>query len=180
MQRVSVVGGSGSGKSTFARRLALIIDAPYVELDAVHHQPGWTPIEPAEFLAWAEATARTDRWVVDGNNRAVVVDGPIWRRADTVVWLRLPRRTVMRRIVPRTLRRVLLRQELWNGNRESFGNLYRWDPEHNVIRSAWVRHATYEQRFTAARSDPRFAHLRFIELRSPAEVDTWLDGLTRR
>ncbi|MCC6435009.1 MAG: hypothetical protein IT196_08280 [Acidimicrobiales bacterium] len=174
MQRVSVVGNSGSGKSTLARRLARAIDAPYFEIDAVHHQPGWTPIEPDALRAWAETTTAGDRWVIDGNSRAIVVDGPIWRRADTVVWLRLPRRTVMRQLVPRTLRRVLLRTPLWNGNRESLRNLYRWDPEQNVIRWSWTQHAKYERRYGEAPSDPRFAHLRFIELRARADVEAWL------
>lgn len=174
MQRVSVVGNSGSGKSTLARRLAAAIEAPYFELDAVHHQPGWTSIDPEAFTAWAERTASGERWIVDGNKRDVVVDGPIWQRADTVVWLRLPRRTVMAQIVPRTLKRVLWRTPLWNGNRESFGNLYRWNPEHSVIRWAWTQHAKYERRFSGAQHDPRFAHLHFVELRSHAEADAWL------
>jgi energy-coupling factor transporter ATP-binding protein EcfA2 len=39
VQRVSVVGCSGSGKSTVARRLSSILGAPYIELDALHWGP---------------------------------------------------------------------------------------------------------------------------------------------
>jgi len=42
----------------------------------------------------------------------------VWTRADIVVWFDLPRRTVMRQVVTRTLRRAITRAELWNGNRE--------------------------------------------------------------
>ena len=45
--RTSVVGSSGSGKSTVARRLADILGVPYVELDAIHWRPGWVEEEPA-------------------------------------------------------------------------------------------------------------------------------------
>ena len=61
--------------------------------------------------------------MIDGNYRTVVVDGPVWQRADTVVWLDLPRRIVMRQVVSRTFRRSILREELWNGNREPLRNL---------------------------------------------------------
>ena len=41
------------------------------------------------------AVSQLDAWVVDGNYEAVVSDGPIWRRADTVVWLDVPKRVAM-------------------------------------------------------------------------------------
>ncbi len=116
MRRVSVVGNSGSGKSTLARELALVLGVPYVELDSLFHQPGWVPLAEDEFRRVVGAAAAVDGWVMDGNYSAV---RPIvWTRADTVVWLDLPRRTVMRQVVWRTVRRAVTRQELWNGNRE--------------------------------------------------------------
>jgi adenylate kinase family enzyme len=60
MHRVSVVGNSGSGKTTVAAELARLIGAPHLELDSVFHQAGWVPLpEPdhgwrgPEFLAAA-------------------------------------------------------------------------------------------------------------------------------
>ena len=172
-----MVGNSGSGKSTLAARIAERIGAPYVEIDALHHLPGWVERDPAELRAELDGITAGDRWVVDGNYRRVVVEGPVWERADTVVWLALPRPVVMRQVVRRTLRRVLTRQELWNGNREPFRNFYRWSPEHNIIRWSWTNHAKYEARYSAARADDRFAHLRFVVLRSRAEADAWLAAL---
>jgi len=172
-----VVGNTGSGKSTLARRIAEVIGAPYVELDAIHHLPDWVPIDTGTFRAEAARIAAGVQWVVDGNYREVVVDGPIWQRADIVVWLRLPRRTVMRQIVGRTVRRAVTRQVLWNGNREPLSNFTRWDPEQNVIRWAWTRHAKYDERYGAAMADPRFGHLRFVVLRSHAAAERWLRDL---
>jgi uncharacterized protein YeaO (DUF488 family) len=91
-----------------------------------------------------------------------------------VVWIDLPRRTVMRQIVPRTVRRVVLRQKLWNGNVEPCTNLWRWDPHRSVIRWAWTQHAKYQQRYGSAINDPRFGHLRFVRLRSRSDVEGWL------
>jgi adenylate kinase family enzyme len=115
VRRVSVVGVSGSGKSTFGRELAARLAVPYAELDAIFHQPEWTPLPEEQFRRRVAAIAAGDGWVIDGNYSAV--QPLVWERADTVVWLDPPRRTVMRRIIWRTIRRVASRAELWNGNR---------------------------------------------------------------
>ena len=174
MQRVSVVGNSGSGKTTLAAALARRLGAPHLELDAVFHQPGWQPLAAADFTARVAEFAAGDRWVVDGNYSTV--QPVVWQRADTVVWLDPPRHQVMRRIVWRTLRRAVARAELWNGNREPWGNFFRIDPEKSVIAWAWTRHGVYRDRYEAARADPANAHLTFIRLRSDQDVAGLLTG----
>ena len=106
-----------------------------------------------------------------------MIDGPVWRRADTVVWIDLPRHVVMYQVILRTLRRVVRREELWNGNREPLTNLYAWDPYKSIIRWAWTQHSKYKQRFSSAMSSPAYGHLRFIRLGSRAEMDRRLNNL---
>lgn len=170
VRRVSVVGNAGSGKSCLAQRIALMLGVPYVELDAIHHLAGWQPIDPDEFLLRVAAITATNGWVIDGNYRTVVVDGPVWHRADTVVWLDLPRGTVMRQVTRRTLRRAVRREQLWNGNREPLRNLWAWNPHDSIIRWAWTQHAKYQDRYNAA----TLGHIDFVRLRSHAEAEDWL------
>lgn len=172
-----MVGNSGSGKTRLARRLAGLLAVPHVELDAIHHLPGWEPIDPDTFLREIEALTAGDGWVIDGNYRTVVVDGPVWQRADTVVWVDLPRYVVTYQVVVRTLRRVVRREELWNGNREPLSNLYSWDPYKSIIRWSWTQHSKYEERFCSAMSSPAYAHLRFVRLRSRADIGRWLEDV---
>ena len=174
VRRVSVVGTSGSGKSTLASQLAEVLGVPHLELDAVHHQPGWEPLPTDEFRRIVAARAAAGGWVIDGNYGRV--RDLVWARADTVVWLDLPKRTVMRQVVWRTLRRVALRRELWNGNRERWQNFFTWDPEQSVISWAWHKHAPDRARYAAAAADPANAHLRFIRLASSRDVDRFLAG----
>jgi len=169
---VSVVGNSGSGKSTLARELAAILEVPHVELDGLNHQPDWEPLPKDEFRRVIAAKAAGDGWVIDGNYSTV--QPLVWARADTVVWLDLPKSTVMRQIVWRTLRRVGGRQELWNGNRERWQNFFSWDPEQSVISWAWHKHTEYRARYSAAAADPANAHLRFVRLGSRREITRFL------
>lgn len=180
MRRVSVVGNSGSGKTTLAGALAAALGVEHVELDGIFHLPGWTEPTRDEFRQRvAERLDAADGWVACGNYSAVRED-VVWARADTIVVLDLPKAVVMRRVVRRTLRRALTREELWNGNREPWTNLYRLDPEQNIIRWSWTRHGVYRERYAEAALDPRNAHLRFVFLRSPREVAAFLDEVRRR
>ena len=89
MQRVSVVGVPGSGKSTVGRLLAQAIGAPFTELDSVFHRPGWTHPDREKFRAEVAQVVAGERWVIDGNYSAV--QDLVWARADAVVWLDPPR-----------------------------------------------------------------------------------------
>ena len=152
VRRVSVVGNSGSGKSTLARELAAALAVPFLELDSIYHQPGWEPLPADEFSRVVTERTAADGWVIDGNYSAV--RPAVWGRADTVVWLDPPRRTVMRQVIWRTLRRAVTRQELWNGNREPVRNFFRLDPEESVISWAWHSHAKYRDQVRRRRGRP--------------------------
>ncbi len=177
VRRVSVVGNSGSGKSSLARRIAAVLDAPCIELDAIHHLPGWQPIDPDAFVDRVEAITEAETWVIDGNYRAVVVEGPVWARADAIVWLDLPRVTVMRQVTRRTLRRTVRRERLWNGNREHLTNFWVWHHD-SIIRWAWTQHGKYQDRYSRAMASPALDHIEFVRLRSHAEADEWVENLT--
>jgi adenylate kinase family enzyme len=176
MRRVSVVGVPGSGKTTFGRRLAGSLGVPFIELDSIFHLPEWQELPRDEFGAKVATVIAGDGWVVDGNYSAV--RDLVWERADTVVWINLSRAVVMRRVVARTIRRAVTREELWNGNREPLSNFYKWDPMENIIRFAWVRYAASVERYSAAMEDPRYAGIRFVRLRSAAEVEAFGRALT--
>lgn len=175
MRRVSVVGNSGSGKSTVARAIAARLGVPHIELDAIHHQADWMPSPPERLREAVTRGIESDGWVVDGNYAGV--RDLVWARADTVVWLDMPRMLVMWQVLTRTLRRIARGEELWNGNRERWHNLFTLDPEESVVLWAWSRHGTYRERYQRAMDDPAWSHLRFVRVRSRREAARLLVSL---
>jgi len=170
--RIVVQGASGSGKTTFARELARILDAPYLELDSLYHQEDWTALDADEFRERVDGFAQQPRWVSDGNYRAV--RDLLWRRADVILFIDLPRRQVIVRLLRRTIRRGFAGEELWNGNRESLRHLFSLNPERNVVLWSWKTHARYHESVpNEARTQAPHAHV--LVLRSSTAVSSYLE-----
>lgn len=172
MQRINVVGTTASGKSTLAVTLADRLGLPYVELDELHWEPGWTEARPAVFRDRVAAAIGGDRWVVDGNYSSV--RDLVWARADTVVWLDYPLPTILRRFLRRTFRRIARREELWAGNRERLATQF-FSRDSLLL---WIL-STYRRR---RREYPRLLaeheNLVAIRLGTPRDAARWLAGIS--
>jgi adenylate kinase family enzyme len=173
MNRVLVVGTTGSGKTTTAARMAEILKAPHVELDSLFWKPNWTMSEPDEFKARIAEATPGDRWILDGNYLNILGDY-LWERADTVIWLDMPLPLLIRRLVRRTIKRSLLRTKLWAGNKEQLSNL--WNKEEGLINWARQTHESRREEYGRRLTDPRWTNIRFVHLRSPREARSWLRG----
>ena len=175
VRKVYIMGISGSGKSTLAQSLAMRLNAVHIELDAIHHQPQWSAISDADFIAALEPRLSADSWVVDGNYSQVT--DFILERADTVILLDYPRPLVMWRVIIRTLRRGITRQELWNGNRESLRNLLSRNPETNIVLWAWTMHNRRHQRNLEIERVMRAAGRKVHRFEHPRDTRVWLDSI---
>ena len=92
MERIMVIGGSGSGKSTMARWLGAQTGLPVPHLDHVHWMPYWTPRPEAERLAMVRAFEQEARWIIEGGISTTYPTRYPTRlaRAQMVIWLDLP------------------------------------------------------------------------------------------
>lgn len=172
-----MIGSSGSGKTTMARTIAQRLEVPMLELDGLFHQPDWHQKADDVFRSEVAEFAAGERWVVDGNSTSDGVAQLVWPSADTVVWIDLSRPIVMVRVVVRTLRRVVTREELWNGNREPWTNLYHTDPEKNIIVWAWTRHGPTRAKYEGFLNDRTWSHLSVVRLTTVAEMASFVEGL---
>jgi len=165
-----VAGVSGVGKTTLAGRIAALTGGPHTEIDALFHGPAWTP-RPG-FLGDVRSLIRTDAWTTEWqyDDARPLLAG----NADLLVWLDFPFvRVTLPRLVRRTIRRRLSREELWNGNIEAPLRTVLTDREH-IVR--WAIRS--RRNYTAA--VPRLIHdhpdLVVVRLRSPREAEAWLTG----
>ncbi len=171
-QRISVVGTIGAGKTTFARKTSKLLDAPHIELDALHWEPNWIEAPNDLFRERVKQSLQGESWVVDGNYHQV--RDIVWGQADTVVWLDYPFRTIIARLAKRTLRRIRTHEQLWNGNQEHIRGLFTRD---SVFLWAIRSYRRRRRQYPILLSRPENSHLKVVRLRSPREAGEFLSKL---
>ncbi len=67
LARFHIIGGAGSGKTTLARRIAVITGGPLYELDSVGYENGAEARRPLEDkLVDVHAIAEQPAWIAEG------------------------------------------------------------------------------------------------------------------
>ncbi len=174
LKRVVVIGTSCSGKTTFAADLAEKLRCDHIELDQLHWLPNWRERPDELFRSLVGEATGQDCWVVDGNYS--VVRDITWSRATAIVWLDYSFPIVFGRALWRSIRRIIAREELYAGNRESFkktflsrDSILLW-----VLTTYRRRRRDYPDLFQA----PEHAHLVVRRLRTPAEAYRFLSRIS--
>lgn len=83
--RISIVGGSGTGKSTLCDILSKKFDLPAIHLDAINFNANWVEIDKNERDRIISAKSKEEKWVIDGNYNKTLKER--FDKADLIIWL---------------------------------------------------------------------------------------------
>lgn len=166
------MGPSGSGKTWVSERLARTLGLRHVEIDALYHGPNWESCTLDVLRERVAEATEGDGWVSDGTYHQLIGE-LVLERAQTVVWLDLPVRLLMWRLVRRSYVRKRDDVELWHGNREApWAEQIRY-----LFRPAFKR--AFENRRNLPALFARHPHLEVHRLRSDRAVRAFVESLGR-
>ncbi|MEZ0226609.1 MAG: adenylate kinase [Alphaproteobacteria bacterium] len=173
MKRIVILGVTGSGKTTFGRKLAVRLGYPATDLDDLNWLPAWTERPKEEFYALAGAAAQKPEWVIIGNYSKV--RNAVWPHADTFIWLDYPFPRVFWQLLRRSVLRAIDKNPICNGNIESWKQFF---SKNSIM--LWLftsyrrRRRDYGAIFSAAGNSPNISYIR---LRSPKSAAEWLKNI---
>lgn len=164
-ERTVIIGCAGSGKSTLAAQLAACHAVPHLRRDSFGAEGS------DQYRAGIAAAVSAERWVFDG--APYYLEDLVYGRATLIVGFDLPRLTVMRRVISRSLRESiglapppLHRDRRWRA----------WLDSEHPVPWAWAtwpdRH--HELRDLVASGAMGLATV--VLLSTPGGVAAWLEG----
>lgn len=172
--RIVVIGTSGAGKSTLARELSKILKIRDIELDELHWLPNWTMEEHDRFREKVrDAISKPGGWAVHGNYSKV--RDITWGSATHVIWLDYSRVVVFWRVLKRSVLRLIRREELWAGNRESF--VMTFFSRDSIILWSVQTYQKNRDLFEKLLNEREYASLKMLRFRSPSETRKFVSGL---
>jgi adenylate kinase family enzyme len=166
MKKILIIGSGGAGKSTFARRLSVIVSVDVIHLDAFYWNPGWVETPQAEWRKIVEVLIARDSWIMDGNFSSTL-DIRL-KACDAVIFLDLSTRICLWRVITRMFKyRYRGRPDMAKGCRERF------DLEFIL----WVWNYKRETRPKIVKLIETYAaNKRVVWLQSKAEVESFLSS----
>lgn len=175
MNRINVIGTTGSGKSTFSENLAAKLAYPCIHMDQLFWKPDWEGSTDEEFIPKVESAISGETWVLDGNyNRTNDVK---WKNVDTVIWLDYSYPRTFYQLLIRTINRVLTREELWpgTGNRDSFRRSFM--SKDSIFIWFFRSYKRNKLRYVKLYQSPDFERIRLIRLRSPKDAKAFIKSI---
>lgn len=169
-RRIFVYGVTGSGKSVAAERIASMTGLPLHLIDDLAWEPGWVEVPETEQRRRIESICAGAEWVLD-TAYGKWLDVPRGR-TDLIVGLDYPRWLSLSRLVRRTVRRILKKELVCNGNTETLRRAL--SPQSIIVWHfrSYRRKRERLRRWAEAREGPPV-----LIFRRPSDLDAWLGRL---
>jgi adenylate kinase family enzyme len=167
-QRVVVIGSSGAGKSTFARKLGAVTGLPVTHIDQLFWQSGWVLTPAPEYHARLANVVARDRWIIEGVNPSTLdLRLP---RTDLMIWLERGRATCLWRVARRIASSYgRVRPDMAPGCPEQL-------PDREFLAYIWTFPTRIAPRIEAA-IDRHAMRDRVVRLASDREAQAFLDRI---
>ncbi len=171
MKKINIIGTSGSGKSTFAKRLAKRLELPYIEIDAIFWGKNWYWPPDEAFFTRLEKTLDREAWVLDGNyTRTTAIK---WEAVDTVIWIDFSFPRTLYQVISRSIRNLITKKELWpgTGNRQTIQRFFSKD---SIVLSTIKVYHKNRRKYLKMMNSSEYAHIEFVQLRNLKECSQFL------
>ena len=118
--KIAIIGYSGSGKSTFAKKISEKYNYPLLYLDTVNFEANWKERNKEEAKRIVEEFMKNDSWIIDVNYFDFYQDRSM-KEADKIIFMNFPRHVCFKQAYKRYLNsKKKVRESMSEGCEEKF------------------------------------------------------------
>ncbi|NYE94128.1 adenylate kinase family enzyme [Psychromicrobium silvestre] len=174
--RVLIYGVTGSGKSTLALRLSTLtgFEAHLVD-EEIGWLPGWQGRPEAQMRELAAELAAGESWIFDSTYSKF--RDLLLSRTELIIGLDYPRSLTLFRLIRRTVRRIVRREQVCNGNVETWAKVFSSDSILIWHFKSFTRKRRAMREFAAQAAMDHSAP-RVLLFKHPDQTDRWLASLS--
>ena len=98
--KIAIIGFSGTGKSTLARKLSKFYSIPALHLDACHFKPNWVERTDEDMTSIvSKFLSENNDWIIEGNYIRICKER--FKEADVVIYLSYNRFACLKNVIHR-------------------------------------------------------------------------------
>lgn len=102
VNRISIIGGPGTGKTTLANKLGEKYSIPVYHLDGIHHLENWVPRDKEERDKIILEKASQEKWIMDGTYKTTLEERA--KKSDMIIYLKYSKLARIKGIMGRYLK----------------------------------------------------------------------------
>jgi adenylate kinase family enzyme len=161
-KKIVIVGVSASGKSTFSKKLAKIVNIPVIFMDSIMWKPGWVYAGDEFIIEKLRDVSNNSEWIIEGYIKTEARKF-LFEKADLIIYLDYSRIIPAWRYIKRFLmHRKNARPEL-EGSPEKFSFKF--------LKIVWMKWETVALDELSNNLEDK---QKIIKLRSPKEAEMFL------
>ena len=85
VSKISIIGGSGTGKTTLSESLSKDVNIPVYHIDGIHHLENWKIRDKEETDRIIHNIIKKDKWIIDGTYTKTLEDRV--KVSDLIIYL---------------------------------------------------------------------------------------------
>jgi adenylate kinase family enzyme len=167
MKRILVIGNSGTGKSTLAKRLSICLNLPFYPSDPFYWEPGWKPAPADKVFQQVREVTFSESWILDGNFDEY--HEFVWRQADCILWLDYPLSVILKQVIIRNFKWLLTCEPVWSGNSMTLRRAV------SGVRHSIKSYSLKKKNYPCWLAE--LSGIRQYRFRTKQETETWLQSL---
>lgn len=101
MKKILIIGGNGSGKTTFAKKISRQLNIPLIHLDKIGRTDNWKRVDEHIVQQTLNREMEKDMWIIDGNDTKTLPHR--LKHCDTVFYFDFSTFSCLSGVIKRTI-----------------------------------------------------------------------------